>query len=104
MYRQGDVLFVKVDKLPKGFNLSSDKVLVRGESTGHAHKVEGGEVFRELSKFGRGNFTEMYVESDGKTRIVHEEHKVIVLPTGIFRVVLQVEYTPTEWGTSRILD
>ena len=102
MYRQGDLLFVKINKFPKGFNVSPDKVLVRGEATGHSHRVENGEVLRGFSDVFSSRYTrEIIIRSNGKTRIVHEEHNTIILPVGIFRLVVQMEYFPLTWGGPR---
>ena len=39
-YRQGDVLIVKIAKLPaEGLKETKDKVIIWGETTGHSHKV-----------------------------------------------------------------
>ena len=83
IYRQGDVLFVARNGVPKGFNISEDDVLVKGEATGHAHRARQIQVFR--------NGEQMYV--DGKGQITHEEHAPLELE-GTFEIVRQREYNP----------
>ncbi len=94
MYRQGDILFVEVEALPQpqGGQPVPSGVVAEGEVTGHAHRVMGGEVTR----FGEGASANLYVNARAGLRVtvVHEEHGPIELPTGVFKVVRQREYTP----------
>jgi hypothetical protein len=85
MYRQGDVLIKPLSVLPEGIELQSSSVLVYGESTGHAHRIEKGSVYKTKSG-------DMFLDVKRKTRIVHEEHKPIELPAGKYAVIRQREY------------
>ncbi|MER5895029.1 hypothetical protein [Streptomyces sp. NPDC001876] len=100
MYRQGDVLIVALDEsaVPARFvdapgELRDGRgrlVLALGEVTGHAHAVQGpGRLIREAGPFGP-----MLLHLPDGGRVVHEEHAVIALPKGWFRVVRQREYAP----------
>ncbi|MCF3964166.1 hypothetical protein [Streptomyces fuscigenes] len=101
MFRQGDVLIVPVaeDAVP-GRTAASDGeprdgrgrlVLALGEVTGHAHAVVGpGRLVRESDDPAAPMF--LHLPQGG--RVVHEEHAVIALPAGWFRVVRQREYVP----------
>ena len=60
--------------------------------TGHAHALEEGRLLENK----RG---EIFLEVSQKTRVVHEEHRAIVLEPGVYRVIRQREYTP-----ERIMD
>jgi len=92
MYRQGDLLFVKVDRLPKrGLVRVYDDVIVRGEATGHAHRLVGGELYRAGDT--------MYIVVRSVARVVHEEHAPIVLERGFWKVVRQREYSPDRYTT-----
>ena len=85
MYRQGDLLFVRVPSLPSEVKPAS-KVLALGETTGHRHQATGQlEVFKDPS--GRVFLT-------GSGQIVHEEHKPIALPEGFWELRRQREYVP----------
>jgi hypothetical protein len=88
MYRQGDVLFVRVDRPPKLRPTNTD-VVVEGEATGHAHRVKHGSLHADASMW---NQPDLYVEAGPKTRIVHEEHGPIALEPGFWKVVRQIEY------------
>lgn len=66
MYRQGDVLIVK-DSVPRGAQTLQTRVVVYGETTGHAHRIEGGGELME----SRGV---MYLAARDGVRLIHEEH------------------------------
>lgn len=103
MYRQGDLLILKVNKIPRKKKLKrvEDKIILRGEATGHAHKLVGGELFGRFS--GRGY--EMFIEVPTSGKVVHEEHDQIILPKGSYHVIRQREYTPwSKEGISHIFD
>ena len=91
MWRQGDVLMEKVKALPEGAALQSGRsTLFTGEITGHAHRLEVPENAELWECQGV-----LYMKVVAKTaNIVHEEHKPITLPEGIYRVWRQREYTP----------
>lgn len=106
MYRQGDVLIMALEESAVPANLveAAGKlrdgrgrlVLALGEVTGHAHAVPGpGRLIREAGVFGP-----MLLHLPEGGRVVHEEHAVIALPKGWFRVVRQREYAP---GAVRIV-
>jgi hypothetical protein len=85
-YRQGDVLFVKVDALPDGLQRRKSNVIVEGESTGHAHRLQQGAILET------GNI--LYLSIEIETHIIHEEHKPIILVPGQYQVIRQREYSP----------
>jgi len=109
MYRHGDVLLIKVDKLPENIKFveKTNNVILEGEVTGHAHKLEGNakilEIAQEIANKANirwainGEDVEEkgiigYAVVDGKTDLVHEEHNTITLPTGIYQIRRQREY------------
>lgn len=90
-YRQGDVLLVKVDSMPKAAVAEAAQdsiVLAYGETTGHAHRVSA-----QNAKIYALN-EERFLEIHQATNLVHEEHDPIALTPGVYRVVRQREYTP----------
>ncbi len=89
MYRQGDLLFIKVSIEPKG-KLKNDKIVLGSSVTGHNHALVEGQVFiNEPSWSDNANF---YVSVPaGGTDLVHPEHKTIPLPEGIYKVIRQRE-------------
>jgi hypothetical protein len=82
--RQGDLLIRKVSGIPKG-KLISDGVLLRGEVTGHSHRIVGGKVIQAKE--------DLFFEVTKKAELVHEEHKTIEFKPGKYAVIRQREYT-----------
>lgn len=64
----------------------ADNIVQHGEATGHAHRIEAGEVWQE-----RG---EMVVVAGPSTVLTHNEHDTITIPEGTYRVLRQREFTP----------
>jgi hypothetical protein len=100
LYRQGDVLFRAIAKLPQGERRKRENATVAyGEVTGHSHALavedrEAAEVF----EIGDGLFvhvSESGVRISGAT-FVHEEHGPVTLPPGDYEVTIQREYSPAE--------
>lgn len=92
MYRQGDVLIVEAVREMRGVKVQRavDNVLVYGETTGHAHRVEGDAVVIMNTAAGKT------IDSPKPFRVVHEEHDTIEIPEGFYRVVRQREYDEKE--------
>lgn len=89
LYRHGDVLIQQVERLPGGLEKLSHRILAHGEVTGHCHQARG-----EAELYRSGG--ELYLRAVGPVEIVHEEHRTIELPSGLYRVWRQREYTPRE--------
>lgn len=90
--RQGDVLLVRVDRVPAKVKRLATNIVAYGEVTGHAHKIEvdAGDVV--LVEDDQGN---MFVTVKGTNpRIAHDEHGAIPLAEGHYKVVKQREYSP----------
>jgi hypothetical protein len=103
MYRQGDLLFVEVERLPKkkGLTRVHDNVIQRGEASGHAHRLVGGELYESwLDSFSEHR---MFIVISTVGKVVHEEHGEIVLEKGIWMVVRQREYSPQR-GSQYVLE
>lgn len=110
--RQGDVVLVRVDKLPEGLiptkrDQHGRIVLAHGERSGHGHAIREKGVcgFRLASTTDdptgvSGGVDYIEVGGSGGT-LNHEyvsgqmaEHEPVSLPPGIYRVALQREYQP----------
>lgn len=91
-YRQGDVLLVRIKRPRRTMKKNPDNIVLRGEATGHAHRIVNGQVFRN-------GWSGLVVESKQNTQLVHEEHNTINLKPGYYEVVRQREYDPirTRW-------
>lgn len=96
MYRQGDILFVSIPRLPEGLTPAVDLVVARGETTGHSHRLEGEDVELLVGpgrwQSGMDVAQEFFIRAGLDVQVVHEEHAPIALPEGLYCVVRQREY------------
>lgn len=97
IYRQGDVLLVRVDEIPGDAAqcaVDGDVILAYGEVTGHAHRLAEGSV----KPFAKGGVwepsAERFIQALEVAELRHEEHDTIALPPGNYRVIQQREYSP----------
>ncbi len=101
MYRQGDVLLVRVKTLPQHVKDVTEHdriVLAYGEVTGHAHAVYPEVIDKERPPELKAKLwdagAERYLQVLEKTALRHEEHTAVPLDKGVYRVVRQREYDP----------
>ncbi len=93
MYRQGDVLLVRVADLPNEAGQPRDSkgrlVLAEGEATGHAHAI-----LHEGARLHGSELEDRFLEvlAEGGVDLVHEEHATIRVPQGVYRVIRQREH------------
>lgn len=93
LLRQGDVLLVPVPVIPASAKVQEREggrvILAHGEVTGHAHAItDAGAV-----KLADG--IEEYLRLKEDSLLHHEEHTPFMVPAGNYRIVHQVEYTPS---------
>ena len=83
--RQGDVMLVKIDKLPNNVT-EKDKTIAYGEVTGHSHRFENEAVtvFKDAKDV-------QYVDVQQESTLIHEEHAHAQVPKGIYEVRIQRE-------------
>jgi hypothetical protein len=90
LYRHGDLLLKAVGHLPPGLRPSGSTVLAHGEATGHRHRIEQPETV-QLWEQG----SQLYLEVTAPiAHLIHEEHRTIELPRGLYHVWKQREYRP----------
>jgi hypothetical protein len=83
--RQGDIVIRKTEKPVTGV-LKEDRIIAYGEVTGHTHTVIGdAKVFETANQ--------LMIDVAGTAEVIHQEHKTITLPKGIYEVVGQREWT-----------
>ncbi|GGJ24218.1 hypothetical protein [Deinococcus roseus] len=98
LYRHGDVLIQSIEHLPAGAQERPGTILARGELTGHSHRIQDPATVQLWQLHG-----EIYIEvTAGLAHLIHEEHKTIPLPKGIYKSWMQREYTPQ--AIRRVLD
>lgn len=95
--RHGDVQLVKVDSIPsEALSLGDRKELAYGEVTGHAHRIDIGELFQ--TKNG-----DLYLKVDKLAKLSHEEHTTQEIDPGCYRVGIKRQYSP-DGGWSNVRD
>ena len=87
--RQGDLLIIRVAVMPEGVEPVRDLVLARGEATGHAHVLSGGQVFRAFDGA-------LFFRADEAVRLDHDEHATLSFEPGLFMVRRQREFFESE--------
>ena len=121
--RQGDVILTPVASIPAGAVQIPNKekgrvVLAYGEVTGHAHAIYENTDHLKVWAIGKVKYlevmagamvdrtiTSVIVGLDGEPMQIansqfegvclkHEEHTHHVLPPGVYKLPVQVEYTP----------
>ncbi len=96
MYRQGDILLVPVEKVPRGLKEVPREdgkiVLAEGEATGHLHAIDSEEAMFTATDLEdiAGRFLE--VEAEAGVELTHPEHDTIKVPPGKYEVRRQTEY------------
>jgi hypothetical protein len=101
LWRQGDVLFKRIPRLPKGERKErANGVVAYGEVTGHSHAlaVEDQDV-AEVLEIEKGLYVHIRksgisIEDKKGATFVHQEHAPVTLPPGNYQVRIQREYTP----------
>lgn len=78
--QQGDTLYFKVDALPAGLDKVKDNVIQEGEATGHAHRLQDGEIFINPTT------KEKFLRITDATEVRHEEHAPVYLPPAVYLV------------------
>jgi len=98
---QGDVYFKDVKEIPAGAKkiqrTKRGYVLAEGEATGHAHTIED-----EVELYEKDGV--LFLKTDKKVSLKHQEHHPIHLDPGIRRVGIVREYDPLEKDVRRVLD
>lgn len=94
--RQGDVLVLSVDSIPKGLTEVAPKkgrlIVAEGEATGHHHSFpwqRGAVLFRDD---GAGSGGVMYAEVSEPISLEHQEHGSHLLVPGKYRLTIQRTY------------
>lgn len=104
IYRQGDVMLIgsaldlthypRLEKLPddaKALSPTAGRVILAlGSSTGHAHAFSAAQA--TLYQWGDER---LLVTEEGAV-LQHEEHTHLLIDQGLYRVVIQKQYTPEE--------
>ncbi len=88
MKRQGDLLIVRVDRLPIGARRIARRILAEGEATGHLHELDCGQVYEK-----NGGLYFSVLDSE-EAILSHPEHGPLQFERGLWKVIRQREYDP----------
>lgn len=95
--QQGDVIVQRIDAVPPGAKKTDDAVIAYGESTGHKHQLAGRAVKMLLD-------TAIFVRVLKEAKMLHEEHKALILPPGDYKMDFVREYDHFEEEARRVQD
>lgn len=92
--QQGDVT-IELAKIPKSAKKLNHLTLAEGETTGHAHRITGGDGVATLYE-EKGSLYLSVV--GGSVVLTHEEHTAQTIPVGEYRIgrVLEYDYDTKE--------
>lgn len=90
MIRQGDVQLIRIEELPDALKKLDRKELAHGGGTGHAHRIDVGELFETEQG-------ELYLKVSELAHVSNEEHKDVVLKPGNYKIVVKRQYTQNGW-------
>lgn len=96
-YQQGDVLIVKVDRIPEG-SPKEDKIVAEGEVTGHMHRVLG-DANVVVDKDGN-----LFVDAPNGADVTHDEHNTVSVGPGQYKIRIVQEYDPLEDTIQEVRD
>ena len=92
LYRHGDLLVARAEKLPDKKRKLHHLVLAEGELTGHSHRIAERDAAVLYQSFG-----DLYLDVTAPSAtLVHQEHGPIPLERGLYRVWRQREYSPED--------
>lgn len=103
---QGDLMLLRIDKLPEGVKplaAQSGVFVVAHSETGHNHVIDAKP---NVQWYGTDDPMVSYLEvieaTDATETLLrhlrgHDTHKTIVIPPGVFEIRRQREYTPEGW-------
>ncbi|MDZ4228268.1 MAG: hypothetical protein U1E54_03405 [Candidatus Levybacteria bacterium] len=102
--RQGDLAFIKIQKLPVGLKKSDSNIILLSGSGGNAHSFTGGAFYPKVE----GEFIIGYLKTKD-TVLLHKEHgegkgelKKAKIDDGLYAVRRQVEMTHE--GMRQVID
>lgn len=105
MYRHGDLIFTKVEELPKAVKEvrhNGSYTLALGEHTGHKHVISVPDI--EKMKVYKDSEGGIYLTLEAKASVTHEEHKKLTFAPGTYKMGHEQEYNYFQEEISRVQD
>jgi hypothetical protein len=97
--RQGDVLLIKIDRIPENAKKLEDKILAYGEVTGHSHRFSEP---KNVDRYQSGN--DVYLQVYSPTPLIHEEHNQHIILPGAYRQIQEREHNYIEESSKAVID
>lgn len=97
-FQQGDVMIKPVAEIPEEAEVTGDRVLAKGEATGHQHVAEAEDV-RLFVYEGQ-----LFMSAPNGTIIVHQEHRPLEIPSGNYVIGTVREYDHFAEEARRVID
>ena len=103
MQRQGDLLIIKINELPKEVKKLKTLIVAYGEITGHKHRLtrDSTEVLEPIKVDIK--FPIKFLNIVENDTLVHEEHKTVELEKGFYKIIYQREFDLIE-GYRQVID
>lgn len=96
--RHGDLLIRKTKEVPSNLKPANTVTIAEGEKTGHKHQLQGNvTVYKQ-------ELGTLYFEVKTSAELVHQEHKTIRIPEGMYSVEQEREFNPFENVRRVVLD
>lgn len=94
-YQTGDVLYFKIESIPKAAKKTKGNLIHQGRD--HHHLIEGKFEILSLND-------DMFINVKAKSRLTHPEHKTIEIPKGLYKKGIVVEYDHFLEESRRVID
>lgn len=82
-FQTGDVLYFKTESIPKAAKPIKGNLIHQGNN--HKHTISGKFKLYKTKD-------DMFIRCDGTCKLLHEEHKIISIPKGIYKKGIVMEY------------
>lgn len=101
-YQHGDLLLKRVDFVKEGCKVTKVKkaILAEGEHTGHKHML----ISESMPITIHEKDGEVFVKTESETELIHQEHNMITIEPGIYKVEQVKEYDHFEEEIRKIQD
>ena len=103
IYRHGDVLIKRLEKLPAGVvnkKPSKQAVLAEGEATGHFHRLSCDSASIQLLEHEMAR----YLVLSDTCRLTHEEHNALSIDSGVYEITMEREWDYIENQRKQVVD
>jgi hypothetical protein len=105
LFRQGDILFQKIDQYTyEKYEECKDKIVARGEQTGHHHSFSNNAQVLLLKNYNSIEPEILQVMEDGGAILTHQEHLPLKIPKGTYKIRREVEYNPFTLQLNKVRD